>query len=183
MLSLIILLLLIIGFFIGLRRGLILQLIHLLGFILAYLAAYAYYDNLAPKLRLWIPYPTGLNNSQIFGGLGHTALQSTFYNAIAFIIIFIAVKIVVQIIGSMIDFLANLPILGTINRILGAIFGFVEIYLILFLLLYVGELTPIAGIKSAIDHSGVAQYMIQHTPIFSEKIKELWTAYVQKSTI
>lgn len=182
MLSLILLILLIIGFFIGLRRGLILQLVHLLGFILAYLAAYAYYNQLASKLKLWIPYPAGMDHNQLFGSFGQMGVESVYYHAIAFIVIFIAVKIIVQIIGSMLDFLANLPILGSINRILGAIFGFIEIYLILFLLLYVGELTPVAGIKQAIDHSFVAQYMIQHTPVFSEKIKELWTSYVQTPT-
>ncbi len=180
MLSIILIILLIIGFFVGLRRGLILQLVHLAGFILAYAAAYFYYDKLAPKLKLWIPYPSGLDHNQFLGMMTKGGLEAAYYNAIAFIIIFIAVKIVVQIIGSMLDFIANLPILGSINRFLGAIFGFIEMYLVLFLLLYVGSLTPMIGIKHAIDHSLLAQGMIQHTPVFSEKIKELWTTYVNK---
>ncbi|MCL6574122.1 MAG: CvpA family protein, partial [Bacillus sp. (in: Bacteria)] len=57
MLDLAIIILLIMGFFIGLKRGFILQLVHLTGFIIAYVVANLYYTALAPKLTLWIPYP------------------------------------------------------------------------------------------------------------------------------
>ena len=57
MLDLAIILLLVFGFFIGLKRGFILQLVHLTGFIIAYIVANLYYEELAPKLLLWIPYP------------------------------------------------------------------------------------------------------------------------------
>ena len=58
MLDLAILAILLIGFLVGLRRGFILQLIHLTGFFVAFAAAYVYYDELAPKLTLWIPFPS-----------------------------------------------------------------------------------------------------------------------------
>ena len=58
MIDLAILLILAIGFIIGLRRGFILQIIHLTGFIAAFIVSYLYFDDLAPKLELWVPYPT-----------------------------------------------------------------------------------------------------------------------------
>ncbi|KMJ55623.1 membrane protein, partial [Bacillus sp. LL01] len=57
MLSLLLLLLLFMSFFIGRRRGFILQLIHLVGFIVALYVAYKYYQDVATYIQLWIPYP------------------------------------------------------------------------------------------------------------------------------
>lgn len=178
MLNIIIILLLIAGFFIGVRRGFILQLIHLSGFIIAYVAAFMYYDDLAPKLKLWIPYPSSADQNSFFSFLNHMDLETTYYRAIAFVIIFIAIKIVMHIIGSMLDFLADLPILRTVNRWLGGVLGFVEIYLVIFILLYLGALTPFMGLGKAIDGSSAAHFIIENTPVFSEKIKNMWMAYV-----
>ncbi|MTT31692.1 hypothetical protein GMB86_06655 [Terrilactibacillus sp. BCM23-1] len=179
MLSLIIVLLLIAGFFIGLRRGLILQLVHLTGFILAYVVAFIYYGDLAPKLKFWIPYPSAIEHQSMFEIFGNMNLETAYYRAIAFVIIFIAVKIVMQIIGSMLDFLAHLPIIHTVNRLLGGVLGFVEIYLIVFILLYIGALTPFWGLDTTISHSSVAGAMIEHTPVMSEKLKTMWLAYIK----
>ena len=65
MLDLIILIILGFGFLIGLKRGFILQIIHLTGFIIAFIIAYLYYDQLAPKLTLWVPFPNFSSDSDI----------------------------------------------------------------------------------------------------------------------
>ena len=174
MLDLILLLLLLSGFFIGARRGLILQIFHLTGFIVAFIVASKNYAHLADNIKLWIPYPSSADANSFFSAFSHLNLESTYYRAIAFIILFIAVKIVWQIIGSMLDFLADMPILRTLNRWSGALFGFAEIYLILFLLLYVGAITPYMGIDKAVDHSYIAHVMIENTPVLSEKVRMLW---------
>ncbi|RYL93823.1 CvpA family protein [Sporolactobacillus sp. THM7-4] len=178
LLNLIILLLLAAGFFNGFRRGLVLQLVHLAGFIAAYIVAFMYYKHFASVLKLWIPYPSTVTRSQTFTFLGNIDLQSAYYQAIAFIILFIAVKIVMNIMGSMLDFLAQLPLIRSLNHLSGAFLGFVEIYLILFLLLYAGALTPLTGIQTSIEHSSLAQSMIDHTPVFSKMFKDMWVAFM-----
>ncbi|MGG3469682.1 CvpA family protein [Neobacillus pocheonensis] len=174
MLDLAILLFLIIGFFVGLKRGFIMQIVHLAGFIVAYIVAYLYYDELAPKLTLWVPYPN-------FGGEG-TALkiltdssnmETAFYRAIAFVIIFFAVKILMQIIGSMLDFISHLPILRQLNVWAGGILGFLEIYLIIFIVLYIAALIPMELIQNYLDNSFLADTIVNHTPILSQQIKSL----------
>ncbi|OOP65426.1 hypothetical protein BWZ43_25010, partial [Heyndrickxia oleronia] len=65
MINLVILLILVIGFFVGLKRGFILQLIHITGFIIAFIIAYMYFKDLAPHLKLWIPYPALDDNNSI----------------------------------------------------------------------------------------------------------------------
>lgn len=178
MVTLILLLLLVFGFLIGLKRGFILQVFHLIGFILAFVVAIVYYSKLAPKLALWIPYPELSSDSSWADFLQSMPLEKGFYNAIAFAIIFFAAKIVLQIIASMLDFVTHLPILNSINKLAGAILGFVEIYLILFIILYILALTPMSGVQSWINDSSLALFMIEHTPFLSEKVKTLWFAQI-----
>ncbi|GGH83742.1 colicin V production protein [Pullulanibacillus pueri] len=151
----------------------VLQIIHLTGFVVAYIVAFLYYDKLSPILKLWIPFPDETSNN-FFATLSHASLESAFYRAIAFVIIFIAVKIVWQILGSMLDFLADLPILRTVNRWLGGLFGFVEIYLVVFILLFIGAIAPYAGMDKMIDHSYMAHLMVENTPYLSNKLQNLW---------
>ncbi|MDX8363989.1 CvpA family protein [Cytobacillus sp. IB215665] len=178
MLDLILIIILIAGFLIGLKRGFVLQIIHFFGLIVAFVLASIYYDTLAPKLILWIPYPTIGEGSALNSLFENMNLEDAYYRAIAFVIIFIMVKIIMQIIGSMLDFVANLPILKQINGWAGAILGFLEVYIILFVVLYIVALLPIDFIQMPIQDSFVANMMIKHTPIFSSMIKDLWFEYV-----
>ncbi|MCH1627321.1 CvpA family protein [Ferdinandcohnia quinoae] len=174
MFDLILIFVLLMGFIIGLKRGFILQIVHLTGFIVAFIVAYLYYAELAPKINLWIPYPTFGDPEAMKFLFEGTNLEEAYYKAIAFAMIFFAVKILMQIIGSMLDFLANLPILKQINSWAGGLLGFIEIYLIVFILLYIGALLPIELVQSNIQDSFMAKAIVQHTPIFSGKIKDMW---------
>lgn len=174
MLDLAILAILLIGFLIGLKRGFILQLIHLTGFVVAFIAAYVYYDELAPKLKLWIPYPSFGDASAIKLFFDGTGLDMAYYNAIAFAIIFFAAKIIWQMIGSMLDFIAHLPILKQLNRWGGGIFGFLEVYLIIFIVLYIAALLPVESIQGPMNNSFLAEGIVKNTPFLSDKVKELW---------
>ncbi|ASK63020.1 hypothetical protein CFK37_13130 [Virgibacillus phasianinus] len=179
MVDIILLIMLIFGFFVGLKRGFILQLFHLIGFIAAFIVAALYYDQLASRLALWIPYPELPDESAWADFLQNMPLEIAFYNAIAFAIIFFAVKIVLQIIASMLDFVADLPVLHSVNKLLGAILGFIEIYLILFIILYILALTPLSTVQSYVNDSWVAMFIVEHTPLFSEKLKDLWFTHVE----
>ncbi|WP_067730656.1 CvpA family protein [Oceanobacillus damuensis] len=181
MLDLILILILIFGFLVGLKRGFILQLLHLTGFIAAFVVAVLYYDELGSRLALWIPYPELSDEGAWADFLQSLPLENAFYNAIAFAIIFLAVKIVLQIIASMLDFVASIPIISSVNKLLGAVLGFLEMYLILFIILYIMVLTPIEGIQNAVNNSSIALFVIEQTPYFSEKILDLWFTYTGES--
>ncbi len=178
MLNLILFIILLMGFIIGLRRGFILQIVHLTGFVVAFIVAYLYVGDLAPKLKLWIPYPSVGESQPLAFLVENTDLESAYYRAIAFAMLFFATKIIMQIIGSMLDFLAHLPILKQVNGWAGGVLGFVEVYLIVFILLYIGVLFPIETVQSSINDSTFAKAILQHTPVFSGKIKDLWFAHL-----
>jgi uncharacterized membrane protein required for colicin V production len=177
MLDLALILLLIIGFFIGLKRGFILQLVHLTGFIIAYIVANLYYTELASKLILWVPYPNLDPASPLKLLTENSNMEAAFYRGISFVIIFFAVKILIQIIGSMIDFIAHLPILKHLNVWAGGILGFLEIYLIIFILLYIAALIPMEVLQGPLEDSVLANLIVNHTPIFSQQIKSMWVEY------
>ena len=172
MLDLAIILLLVFGFFIGLRRGFILQLVHLTGFIIAYIVANLYYEDLAPKLTLWVPYPNLGTTSPLKLLSENGNMEDAFYRAIAFVIIFIAVKVVLQIIGSMLDFIAHLPIIKQLNVWAGGILGFAEVYLIIFILLYIGALVPMEVLQKPLDDSIMANLIVNHTPFLTSANKK-----------
>lgn len=174
MLDVILLILLIFGFLMGLKRGFILQSFHLIGFIVAFVIAAIYYDTIADTLSLWIPYPELSGDSAWAAFLQSDLLESAFYNAIAFAIIFFIVKIILQIIASMLDFVASLPILRSLNKVGGAVLGFLEIYLILFIVLFILALTPMTNIQSLINNSSIALMIVEHTPYLSQKVNSLW---------
>lgn len=178
MFNMVLIIILLFGIFVGLKRGFILQLLHLIGFIVAFIVAGMYYDELGHRLEMWIPYPELSDESAWAAFLQSLPLENAFYNAIAFAVIFFATKILLQIIASMLDFVASIPIVNSVNKLLGAVLGFLEVYLILFILLYILALTPIVQIQDWINSSPVALYILEQTPYFSEKIFELWFNYL-----
>ncbi|MGM8215550.1 CvpA family protein [Bacillaceae bacterium W0354] len=181
MVDLLLIILLALGFLIGLKRGFILQLLHLTGFIVAFLIAILYYKELALKLELWIPYPK-MSENHFWGMIAESGfLEGAFYHGIAFFIIFIIVKIIMQIVANLLDFVANLPILNSINNLLGAAIGFIEMYFIIFVCLFFISLVPVEMVQNMIDNSGIASFIIEKTPIFSSQLKELWFTDLRSS--
>ncbi|WP_070121731.1 CvpA family protein [Bacillus marinisedimentorum] len=178
MLDLILLIVLISGFVVGLRRGFILQLVYLTGFIVAFVVAYLYFDDLAPHLKLWVPYPALPEGSSMQLFLDNIHIEAAYYRAIAFAVLFFGTKIIMHIIGAMFDFLADLPVLRTFNGWLGGALGFIEVYLIAFILLYLAAFMQVEFIQQALGDSILAQVIVEHTPGLSRLITNLWVEHI-----
>ena len=179
MLDLLIVFLLLAGLITGFRRGLIVQIIHMTGFILALIVAYKYYQKLAEKFVLWIPYPGVTAGSKLSFAVEQLDLDETFYRLLAFVLLFLVVKFGLQLIASMFDFLKYLPVLGFISRFVGAAFGFIEFYILIFLVLYLVAMLPIDFIQNAIGNSMLADALFEHTPVLSEAVKNWWYIYIK----
>ncbi|MBM7706728.1 putative membrane protein required for colicin V production [Chryseomicrobium aureum] len=177
MIDILLLIILVGGIIVGAKRGLIVQLIHMIGFVVALIVAFKYYKPLAEKFVLWVPFPAITSNSQLSFAVEALDLDQTFYRIIAFALIFFIVKFALQIVASMFDFLKFLPVLGQISSILGAILGFIEIYFLLFVLLYVLALLPVDMIQTAIGGSAIANFVLENTPFLSEAVKDWWYIY------
>lgn len=173
MVSIIILIVLFFGLLMGLRRGFVLQLVHLVGFLISFIVASIFYKKLAVQLSMWIPYPELSQDSTWAIFLNTMPLENAFYNGVSFAIIFTIVKVVLQTIAYMIDFVASIPLLRSINKLLGAGLGFIEMYVITFFVLFMLALLPIAYVQDKINGSFMAKLMIQHTPVLSSLMESI----------
>jgi|GEM_PF-501081 len=138
MISLVILLLLAVGVMTGVRRGVVLQAGHLLSLIISFIVALSFYEELATKFRLWVPYPSTLDDAGIdltmFAIPSSARLDEVFYKAFWFVVLFFGTKIILSILLSMFDSVTNVPILKQVKGLLGGVFGFIEMYIFIFLL-------------------------------------------------
>lgn len=177
MLDIILLLIFAGSLLVGLKRGFIVQAIHLSSFFIALLVAYIYYKPLAEKFVLWVPYPGITQDSSMTLILDSLDVDQTFYRIIAFAVIFFVVKLAMQILASVFDFLKYFPILNSVNRVLGAALCFVEFYFILFIIMYVLALIPISSVQNLMGSSIIANLMLEHTPILSKIVQNWWYIY------
>src|SRR5699024_11363393 len=71
------------------------------------------------------------------------AVWTMFYNAVGFALLFFIVQLVIRKIASMLNLFTKLPVIGFFNRIVGAILGFVLMYLVVFVIILLFFLTQI----------------------------------------
>ena len=180
MLDIILLIIFAASILVGLKRGFIVQAIHLVSYFAALFVAFVYYKPLAEKFVLWIPYPGITEDQSMLLVLDQLNVDQTFYRIIAFAVIFFTVKIALQILGSIFDFLTYLPILNSVNRLLGAVLCFVEFYLIVFIGMYVLALLPVGSLQNTMDGSIIAKLMLEHTPVFTDMVQNWWYIYKEQ---
>lgn len=179
MLDLLILIILVAGLIVGAKRGLIVQAMHMGGFLIALIVAYIYYKPLAELFVLWVPYPGFTEDTMVAVVIESLDIDATFYNILAFAVIFFIMKFILQIIASIFDFIMYLPVLNSINRLLGAVLGLIEFYLLLFIALYVLALVPIDSIQVILNKSILTGLVLEHTPIITSMFQHWWYIYTK----
>lgn len=176
MLTIIILVLLLIGFYTGARRGLVLQIVYSVGYILSFAIAKLYYTDLAKKIELYIPYPSATESTHMvfFSQPLSFDLDGAFYGAVAFMLILFAGWLLTRFIGMFFHKLMFFPILKQLNTLGGGLISLLVMYVGIFLILSVLSLIPMESIQSLYETSGVAQFIVKKTPFFSKAIYEWW---------
>ncbi|MFD3445375.1 CvpA family protein [Microbacteriaceae bacterium 4G12] len=177
MIDLIIIALLVMGLLLGLKRGLILQVVRLAGYIAAYIIAYLYSKTLVPSLKSIIPYPLQAQaQAEMPAWLNANSVEDAFYLAIAFLIVFFVTKIAFSILGRLLNMFAEIPVLKQVNALGGAVFGFLEVYILLFVLIVIGNLLPVQPVQTSLHQSFLSNVIVDDTPVLSDKVKQLWTS-------
>ncbi|GGB03764.1 CvpA family protein [Macrococcus hajekii] len=167
MIDIILLFFLLLGSIIGLRRGFILQSMHLIGTIGALVIARLFYQPLADKLQLIVPYPSVAETSKVL--INWQDAEHAFYNIISFIFLFMASKVLLQMVATVFDYIAQLPLLKQLNKSLGTLLGFIESYLVLFIVFFFIAMIPAPVIQGRIQSSHLARMIIEYTPILSNR--------------
>lgn len=168
------------GIYTGVRRGLVLQVVYTVGYITTFFAAHKYYLQLAEYLEMLVPYASPGVGDQMayYETIEILKLDLAFYNAISFLIIFLAGWLITRIVGYMLHSLTYLPILHQLNTIGGGVLGFAMQYLGIFLLLSFLTLIPFDVVQSHLTESSLADWIITNTPYLSKTIYEWWVGVI-----
>ncbi len=172
--NIIIIILLIGGFFTGYRNGFIRQLVVTLGYFLSFFVAYHYFSDLAPHLS-FIPYPGTDATDSVYKLLEVLHTEEAYYNAIAFIIIFLAAIIIVHMISSLIGNRTKIPVISQVNGLIGGVLGVIAIYLFIFVVLYLTAIFPAEWAENLIHSSSISEWILENTPILSERFYDWMT--------
>lgn len=107
------------GLIVGIRKGLIGQLIGLVSVILGICLAYRFFA----ALSVWLKTALKLN------------VQNDLLNLISFGVILILVILVLALVGKALEGLVRITLLGWLNRLLGAVFSLMTTFLVIGLLI------------------------------------------------
>lgn len=152
------------GALIGFKRGFTKEFVSCVGFIVAVILAFYLKDTVSVWLYSHLPFFK-------FGGIlkGVTALNIFVYEVLAFLIVFSILMILQKvllfatgIIEKIFDFTI---ILGIISKLLGAIVGVVEYFVIVFIALYVFTL-PVFNMN-VLQDSKYGKMILEKTPFLS----------------
>lgn len=167
--DMIIIIFLLFGIMIGFKRGFMKQLFCSIGFFLILIISFYLKNPVSTFLYQHFPF------FQFTGVLkGITSLNIIIYEILAFLILFSILTILYRILlfaTSVFEkFLSLTIILGIPSKILGAILGLLEHFIIVFILLYIFSF-PIFQID-LINQSKWKDPILQNTPILSNVIKD-----------
>jgi len=127
----------------GLSKGLIKTIIPLVGVILAVVLAGRFYGSVADWLSTWL----------------HSPSQA---NIVGFAIIFVAVVIVSLIIASLLSKFLSLLLLGWVDKLGGAVLGFVIGGFITGAILTIITKYNFPGMEGNIHNSSLASFFVAH---------------------
>ena len=165
--DIIIIIFILLGGFIGYKRGFLSQTLSFVGFLLVLIVAFLLKSKLAVFLCMNLPFFS-------FGGLftGVTILNILLYEVIAFILLVIvltiALKIVICLTKTFDKIIESSIILGTPSKILGAVVGLIEFYVVAFIALFCLNQPSFTVVK--INESKVGMFILERTPVFNRVI-------------
>lgn len=176
MANIVIIIILALGVFSGIRRGLLVQLIHTVGFILSYIFAILYFKDVAKMLDTLVPYPsdTVANDLNLYHLMKNVQFDKVFYHAVAFILILFIGWVLTRLVAAMMKPVTKIPVVKQVNTLGGGLLGFLCHWIGLFFILSVLSTLPISMVQNIFTGDSLATFIVKHTPIFSQYILDNW---------
>ena len=164
--DLIVLVVLLLGALSGFKKGLVKSVVSFIGLILAIVIAWYLKNPISEYMYTNLPF---------FNFTGNMSLYNiVIYELVAFLIILIILLIVVRLIAfatGLIDKLVGLISgLGIVSKILGAVVGFLESYVVVFMVLFL--LFNFTTLNIAVGENAMSTKMLESTPILSSMVKD-----------
>jgi uncharacterized membrane protein required for colicin V production len=162
--DIIIIIILLLGAFVGFKRGFTTQLLSLCGFVVVAMAAFLFKNPVSAFLYEHLPF---FNFPGLLSGV--SVVNILMYEVIAFFVIFIILYMVLKIIMVVSHifeaFLNSTILLGIPSKLLGAVLGVLENYLLAFIVLYIVSL-PFFDIN-VVKESKFRQGILKNTPVLN----------------
>lgn len=176
MLTMIIVIALAIGFYAGYRRGLIMQAIRLIGYVLTFILATKYYDTIATYVEMVIPFPSVQQGSYlaIYTESESFMLDQAFYNAITFLLISIVGWLLTNFLAMFFTRVTYYDLMKYVNYLGGGLINALVTYVIIFIVLYILSLIPIEFVQQQFVDNPLAFWIVDRTPFLAEFAKEMW---------
>lgn len=159
----IIIIVLLIGALDGVKKGFIKSLVGLVGSIIVIFLSWILKGCLANVLIGILPQ------------LGKNASVSVLlYHVISFIVLLIVFSLLYRVILKLTDIIEKILdatiVLGFVSRVLGAVVGFIETYIILFFVLLLLSVFDIP----LLNNSKVNNFIVDKTPVITPLVKDTW---------
>ena len=165
----IIIIFILIGGFLGFKRGAVKEFVSAIGFFVVVVLSFLLKNPLSVIFYENLPFFK-------FGGIfkGVTALNIALYELIAFLVVALVLTLLWKLVGcasSIVQKIINMTfILGLPSKIIGFIIGVIEYYVLAFIIIYILTI-PIFSVKPVIESKN-AQFILNDTPIISSFVKE-----------
>ena len=176
MLTIIILIALLISFYSGYRRGLVLQLIRLVGYIITFVLATRYFQPLSEIVEMLIPFPSVQpdTNLAFYDEATSFFINDAFYRVITFIFIGLIGWVITNFLSLLFTRVMYYDLLNHLNAIGGGVVNVLITYVIVFFFLFVLSLIPIEFIQQQFVDNPIAYQIVSNTPFFSNFAAETW---------
>lgn len=159
MVTLIIVLLLILAFRYGLKRGLLMTLLSVAGYVVIFL------------LAVFLAKPMGTALASVMPALfKNTFFSGMFYNVLSFWIIAIVGSIIYRFLARTVNGITKLPLISQVNALAGAALSTVLMYVVIFFALLLMSSWPSQNVRATVQQSTVAEWMLKKTPLISQQI-------------
>ncbi|MDO4432253.1 MAG: CvpA family protein [Aerococcaceae bacterium] len=176
MLTFIIILTLVYGFYTGYRRGVIMQVIRLIGYIVSAIVATKFSAPLSKIVEMLIPFPSIQANSNLvlYNEATRFLVDQAFYRAITFMFLMLVGWLLTNFIGTFFTKVIYYDVFKFANHLGGGLVNLLITYGLIFFVLFILSLIPIEFIQQQFVDSPLAYWIVSQTPIVSEAAAQAW---------
>lgn len=183
MIDIIIIMFILFGAIVGFKRGIIKQSVITIGMILVLILSFVLKNPVSSLMYKYLPFFT-------FGGIleNVAVLNILLYEVIAFFLVFSILSLILTFlikISSVIEKLLKVTIILAIpSKLLGAIFGIIEYYLIVFIVLFI-LVQPTFKLNEidSFNNSKLKNVILEKTPFISGMIEDTLNTFKDVSII
>lgn len=172
MISFLLLLVLVWGFYIGYRRGLLLQVYYLISAMASAFMAGQFYKGLGEQFHLLLPYANSQEGQGTF--FFPSDLDKVFYAGIGYLLVFGIVYSIGRLLGLLLHLIPSKKLGGKLFQVSAGILSMLVTLFVLQMALTILATIPMAVIQNPLEKSIVAKHIIQSIPITTSWLKQIW---------